>query len=115
MTPTQIQEVVYQDSLKRGENPFKGNWKKYYEEISGTSYPGDPSHAHHLVEKGSNSAAAVSNRVILREVDINPLLSRHNLTWAPNKVVGQHGTVPQQQLNDMLTPFRGDRTKIIND
>ncbi|UTV26478.1 hypothetical protein [Photobacterium atrarenae] len=113
LTQAQIQEAVYQGSLKRGENLWKGDWKRYYEEISGTQYPGQPSHAHHLVEKGSSSPAAIENRSILEEVGINPLLNRENLTWAPN-ITGQHGAIPQGQLLELLAPVRGDRDEIIN-
>lgn len=113
LTPVQIQEMIYQGSLKRGENLWKGDWKKYYEEISGTQYPGPPSHAHHLVEKGSSSPAAIENRKILEEVGINPLLSRDNLTWAPN-ITGQHGAIPQGELLDKLSSVRGDKDGIID-
>lgn len=52
--------------------------------------------------------------MILEEVGINPLLSRHNLGWAPQYAPGQHGAVPQGELLDLLLPVRGDRTAIIN-
>ncbi|RJG36791.1 hypothetical protein [Motilimonas pumila] len=65
-------------------------------------------------EKDSTNTPAIDNRLILREVGINPLLSRENFTWAPNKVVGQHGSIQEQQLNDMLTPFRGDRAGVVD-
>ncbi|WP_421849487.1 RHS repeat-associated core domain-containing protein [Marinomonas sp.] len=112
LSPPQIQEAVHQGSLKRGNNLWGGNWKKYYEEISGTDYPGSPSHAHHLVEKASASDAAIDNRSILKEVGLDPNLSRENLTWAPN-VAGQHGAGPQGELNKMLSEVRGNRTAII--
>ena len=111
-TSSQIRDIVYEGSLLRGDNLWKGDWKKYYEEISGTSYPGKPSHAHHLVEKGGMSEAAIENRLILKEVGINPLLSRENLTWAPN-ITGQHGSIPQGQLLNKLLPVRYDRDGVI--
>lgn len=114
VTPEFIREAVYQGSLKRGNNIFGVNgWRKYYEEISGITYPGMPSHAHHLVEKASQSAAAIENRQILAEVGIDVRLYRENLTWAPNNVTGQHGGIPQGDLNDLLLPVRGDREGII--
>jgi len=112
LSSTDISEVIYQGSLKRGENMWGDNWKKYYEEISGTTYPGQPSHAHHLVEKVGRGEFSATNREILREVGIDPLLARENLTWAPN-VAGQHGTGPQRELMELLQPVRGDRDAIV--
>ena len=112
VSPANISEAVYQGSLERGENLWGDNWKRYYEEISGTEYPGGTSHAHHLVEKKGESVVAEQNRQILREVGIDPYLARENLTWAPN-VVGQHGLTPQRQLLQMLSPVRGNREGII--
>lgn len=111
-TSDEISEIVYEGALARGENPFGENWKKYYEEISGTSYPGPPSHAHHLVEKAGGGAAGETNRAILREVGIDPLLAKENLAWAPN-VAGQHGIGPQTELMERLLTVRGDRDGII--
>lgn len=112
LSKSDISEVVYQGSLKRGENIWGDNWKKYYEEISGTTYPGQPSHAHHLVEKVGRGPFSATNREILSEVGINPLLARENLTWAPN-VAGQHGTGPQRELMERLQEVRGDKDAII--
>jgi YD repeat-containing protein len=109
LSSAEVSDVVYQGSLKRGSNPWGGDWKKYYEEITGTTAPDgmiNP-HAHHLVEKGGKSLAAQTNRQILEEVGIDPWLSRENFTWAPN-VTGMHGTIPQTRLMNMLKPVRGN-------
>jgi RHS repeat-associated protein len=111
--PHEIPELVHQGSLERGNNLWRNDWGKYYEEVSGTSHPGSPMHAHHLVEKAGRSAEAAQNRQILREVGLDPTLSRENLTWAPNGVVGQHGSNPQGDLLQRLTPVRGDRGEIV--
>lgn len=113
LSPNHLPDIVHQGSLARGENLWKTNWKRYYEEISGTEYPGGDSHAHHLAEKGSHSPAAVENRQILSDVGLNPKLSRENLTWADN-VTGQHGGPPQSQLLNKLRLARGDLDKVIN-
>jgi len=45
---------------------------------------------------------------MLEEVGLNPELARENLTWAKNKIPGQHGGGPQQDLNTRLKSVRGD-------
>ncbi|WP_027710368.1 hypothetical protein [Zooshikella ganghwensis] len=110
-----IQDVIHHGSLKKGENIFGDDWAKYYSEISGTEIPRDAMirpHAHHKAEKKGGLAAGALNRQILQEVNINPELSRHNLTWAPN-VKGQHGFSPQSELLKMLLEVRGDRNGVI--
>jgi hypothetical protein len=97
--------------LRRGSLLWQDDWKRYYQEISNTKYPGGTSHAHHLAEKLGPSAAAEENRTILREVGIDPHLARENLTWAPN-VAGQHGSGPQGQLLVKLSAVRGDRAGV---
>ncbi|GAA0398645.1 hypothetical protein GCM10009133_04360 [Cocleimonas flava] len=101
VNPDHIKDIIYEGSLQKGVNIWGNNWKKYYSEISGTDYPGPPSHAHHLVEKGSTSPAAIANRQILEDAGINVQLHRENLTWAPNEA-GIHGSTPQQALNSLL-------------
>ena len=108
----EVAEIVYQGTLKRGSNPWGGNWKKYLEEISVSEYPGRPQHAHHLVQKVGGGAAGARNRELLREVGINPLLGRENLAWAPN-IKFQHGRNPQADLLAMLEPVRGNRVAIV--
>jgi hypothetical protein len=107
---------VSTSSLKKGENIFGDDWAKYYSEISGTEIPRDAMvrpHAHHKAQKKGGNAAGALNREILREVNINPELSRHNLTWAPN-VTGQHGVAPQTELLKMLIEVRGNRDGVID-
>jgi hypothetical protein len=106
-----ITDIVHHGSLKKGSNIWGDDWGRYYSEISGTDIPGLPSHAHHLVQKGK---AGLANQAILNEVGIDPLLSRHNLTWAPLNARGQHGRVPQAQLNALLDDVRGDRAEVIS-
>ncbi|MEM9383909.1 MAG: hypothetical protein AAGA68_02540 [Pseudomonadota bacterium] len=112
LSEEQISDIVYAGSLRRGDNLWGDNWKKYLEEISATTYPGPPSHAHHLVEKVGRGEFSARSREILAEVGIDPLLARENLTWAPN-VAGQHGTGPQRELMTRLEAVRGDRRSII--
>lgn len=107
-----IQDIIHHGSLKRGSNLWGENWKKYYEEISGIKFPGSPNHAHHLAQKLGGGEFGALNRQILEGVNINPLLSRHNLTWAPNGVIGQHGLIPQGQLYEMLSRVSGDRSGV---
>lgn len=111
-----IQDIVHHGSLTKGANIWGDDWARYYSEISGTTIPRGSMtrpHAHHQVEKIGGGAPGVLNRAILEEVGISPLLSRHNLDWAPN-VAGQHGAGPQRQLLEALLPVRGDRTGIID-
>ena len=112
VSSSNIQDVIHHGSLKRGSNLWGEGWKRYYEEISGIKFPGKPQHAHHLVEKIGGLEMGSLNREILEEVNINPLLSRHNLKWAPS-VTGQHGLNPQAQLNQLLQRVRGDRKGVI--
>jgi len=107
-----IAEIVHQGSLKKGENLWGDNWKRYYEEISNTKYPGSPSHAHHKAEKEGVSVEAAYNRKIVEEVGLSVRLSKENLTWAPN-VAGQHGSVPQGELLNRLQAVRGDKAGVI--
>ena len=109
-----IREIFYRGSLEKNENIFGGgkDWGKYWSEVSGTTHPGDPMHAHHLVEKVGGGVAGAENRTILQEVGINPNLQRENFTWAPNKVKGQHGQIPQAELNRRLQPVRGNKEGI---
>ena len=108
----EISEIIYLGSLERGENIWGNDWKKYYEQISGTTFPGPPYHAHHLVEKRGGGEFGEINREILSEVGIDPFLARENLTWAPN-VTGQHGADAQNELTERLLPVRGDKNRII--
>ncbi|CAM3765322.1 hypothetical protein PSMA108079_06480 [Pseudoalteromonas mariniglutinosa] len=112
LSSSEIQDAIYFGSLKSGKNMWGDNWKKYYEEISGTKYPGPPNHAHHLVEKKGGGKYGVANRKILEDVGINPLLSRENFAWAPN-IKGQHGLEPQAQLNEMLNTSQGNKKAIL--
>lgn len=66
-----------------------------------------------MVEKAGGKQAGQLNRMLLSEVGIDPLLSKHNLTWAPN-VTGQHGYAPQLELSKKLIAVRGDRNGILN-
>ncbi|MER1992359.1 MAG: hypothetical protein ABS864_07940 [Aerococcus urinaeequi] len=53
----------------------------------------DP-HAHHILfKKGlgiSQQELVEEGQKILREYDIDPIFGIENLTWAPNRVKGQH-------------------------
>ncbi|MFT5584203.1 MAG: hypothetical protein ACI9VR_001788, partial [Cognaticolwellia sp.] len=116
--PATIRDIVEHGSIVKGENPFGGGegWRRYYEEISGRPFPTTDEmvrpHAHHLAEKVGGGPSGAMNRQILEEVGIDPLLSRHNLEWAPN-VAGQHGAGPQGELLMLLLPVRGDRAGVI--
>lgn len=116
LSETQVREIFYQGSLAKNQNifgrPGSENWGRYYQEITGNPSPKDPMHAHHLVEKIGGGASGEANRAILREVGINPTLARENFTSAPNKVTGQHGEIPQAELNRRLEAVKGDRTAI---
>ncbi|WP_299495139.1 hypothetical protein [uncultured Shewanella sp.] len=110
-----IRDIIHHGSIKKGKNIFGDNWKKYYSEISGTSIPKGEMrkpHAHHKVEKKGGRSVGERNRELLREVNIDPELSKHNLTWAPN-VKGQHGIYPQTQLYEKLLKVKGDRQGMI--
>lgn len=111
-----IREIFYRGSLEKNKNIFEttsGNgWGQYYAEISGTTHPGLPLHAHHLVEKIGGGVAGSQNRIILEEVGINPQLDRINFTWAPMNIKGQHGGMIQEVLNGRLKAVRGNREGI---
>lgn len=115
LSPETIRDIIYQGSLQRGENIWGNDWARYYTEISGTPIPRGQMvrpHAHHLAEKVGGGSAGALNREILEEIGINPLLSKHNITWAPN-VAGQHGFGPQSELLRRLLPVRGDRAGVV--
>ncbi|PSU93789.1 hypothetical protein C0W35_11325 [Photobacterium kishitanii] len=96
-------------------NIWGNDWKKYLKEISGTESPPEMKrpHAHHMVEKVGGKQAGQLNRMLLSEAGIDPLLSKHNLTWAPN-VAGPHGYAPQLELFKKLIVVRRDRNGILN-
>jgi hypothetical protein len=79
----------------------------------------DP-HAHHIVFKeglGLEQKALVKEgHDLLREYDIDPILGLENLTWAPNRVAGQHGVEALRNAVDNLKAvkqFGGTREDII--
>ncbi|MFL7026819.1 RHS repeat-associated core domain-containing protein [Enterovibrio norvegicus] len=115
LSESDIQDIVHHGSLKKGENIWGDDWGRYLKEISGTEPPPGMNrpHAHHMVEKAGGKQAGQLNRMLLSEVGIDPLLSKHNLTWAPN-VTGQHGYAPQLELSKKLIAVRGDRNGILN-
>lgn len=114
-SPVTIQDVVHHGALKIGRNPWKDDWSRYLAETTGRPIPRgemERPHAHHMAQKKGGGGPGRLNREILADVGIDPLLSRHNLEWAPN-VKGQHGRGPQAELLRRLLPARGDRAKII--
>lgn len=115
----QVREIFYRGSLEKDRNifgkPGDENWKRYYEEISGTKMPDiDNMHAHHLVEKAGagNPENAMVNRAIIEEAGLNSKLSRENLAWARN-IAGQHGSGRQGILRSRLEPVSGNKEAII--
>jgi hypothetical protein len=79
----------------------------------------DP-HAHHILFKEGNGAAQKAlvqeGQEILRRYDIDPILGTENLTWAPNRVVGQHSFDALQNVVDNLKTidqFGGTRADMV--
>ncbi len=79
----------------------------------------DP-HAHHILfKKGRGKAQqelVKEGQEILKEFDIDPILGLENLTWAPNRVKGQHGTEALQKVVDDIKAVKnngGDRDDMI--
>jgi len=74
-------------------------WKNYLEQETGTKAPFDMTdpHAHHVFPKrgrpGEQRRLVDEGQDILRRRGgIDPIFDTENLTWAPNRVAGQHST-----------------------
>nr|WP_265340941.1 AHH domain-containing protein [Bacillus mycoides] len=79
----------------------------------------DP-HAHHILfKKGCEKAQqelVKEGQEILKEFNIGPILGLENLTWAPNRVKGQHGIEALQKVVDAIKAVKnngGDRDDMI--
>ena len=79
----------------------------------------DP-HAHHILFKEGNGEAqkklVSEGQEILGSYDIDPIWGLENLVWAPNRIAGQHGIEPLQNLVNKLRDvkaFGGSRDKIV--
>ena len=91
------------------EGVIKGqtDFGKYLRNLIGPAPNGmiDP-HAHHIlpkVGKGSVQQSLVEDgQKILRSYNIDPILGKENLCWAPNKVVGQHSKEAIKEIVDGL-------------
>ena len=101
--------------------PDTFNYGAYLRELVGPAPEGmiDP-HAHHILFKEGNGAAqkvlVQEGQAILRRFDIDPILGVENLTWAPNRVVGQHGINALTNVVNRLKQveqFGGSRTDMV--
>lgn len=71
----------------------------------------DP-HAHHSVFKRGNGQAqqtlAQEGQQIIRDYDIDPIYGPENLSWAPNRVPGQHSIDALRPLVEELRNAQAD-------
>lgn len=79
----------------------------------------DP-HAHHILFKEGNGvdqkALVQEGQALLRRFDIDPVYGVENLTWAPNRIAGQHGIDALRNVTDSLNQveqFGGTRADIV--
>jgi hypothetical protein len=83
------------------------NYGSYLRDLIGPPPEGmvDP-HAHHILFKQGNGAAQQAlvqeGQALLRRYDIDPIFGAENLTWAPNRVAGQHGIDALRNVVDSL-------------
>ncbi len=65
----------------------------------------DP-HAHHILFKEGNGIAQKAlvqeGQALLRNYGIDPIFGLENLTWAPNRIVGQHDIKALTNVVDTL-------------
>lgn len=101
--------------------PDKFNYGAYLKNLIGEPPEGmtDP-HAHHILFKegnGSTQKALVrEGQELLRRYDIDPVYGVENLTWAPNRVSGQHGVDALRNVVNQLKQaeqFGGSRADIV--
>jgi hypothetical protein len=110
--------VELEGALLRGLNAGGGNraYRSILTEATGPAPDGmfDP-HAHHILFKkgqASQRELVLEGQRILREVGIHPEFAYQNLTWAPNRVVGQHSTSTLAPLVEDLRAVQGSRLDI---
>lgn len=79
----------------------------------------DP-HAHHILFKeghgDAQKALVKEGQELLRRYNIDPIMGKENLVWAPNRVQGQHGIEALQNVVNKLKQVEnagGDRDDII--
>ncbi|WEF32876.1 AHH domain-containing protein [Pseudoduganella chitinolytica] len=101
--------------------PDKFNYGAYLKNLIGGPPEGmiDP-HAHHILFKqgnGSTQKALVrEGQDLLRRYEIDPIYGPENLTWAPNRVQGQHGEEALRNVVDQLKQveqFGGSRADVV--
>ncbi|MBI1889492.1 MAG: LysM peptidoglycan-binding domain-containing protein, partial [Burkholderiales bacterium] len=104
-------------------NPLVKNidFGAHLRQLIGDPPPGmiDP-HAHHILFKEGNGAAQKAlvqeGQALLKRYDIDPIMGVENLTWAPNRVAGQHGIDALRNVVNSLKQveqFGGDRAAIV--
>jgi RHS repeat-associated protein len=84
------------------------NWKAHLEESTGTKAPTgipDP-HAHHVLPKRGRPVQRAlvqeGQEILRRRGGIDPIFGTQNLTWAPNRVPGQHSTAAIRSVVEKL-------------
>ena len=105
------------DSVRPEDFVFDINFGRHLRDIAGDPPEGmvDP-HAHHILYKKGKGAKqqelVQEGQRILRGAGIDPILGPENLTWAPNRVAGQHGVDDLSELVETLRAVEaagGDR------
>ncbi|MFZ5988767.1 MAG: hypothetical protein ACOYWZ_16810 [Bacillota bacterium] len=106
------------------EKALKGRRVNFGEHLR--SLIGDPPsgmidpHAHHILFKeghGATQKALVKEgQALLRRYNIDPIMGKENLVWAPNRIKGQHNTDALRNVVDKLKQVEnagGDRDDIV--
>ena len=94
--PTEKNAEALGEAVQKAKGVRKVNFGKYLKDLIGDSPKDmvDP-HAHHILFKeghGSAQKALVKEgQKLLRRYNIDPIMGKENLIWAPNRVKDQHG------------------------
>ncbi len=95
------------DSVKPEDFVLDINFGKHLRDLEGEPPEDmvDP-HAHHILYKKGRGAKqqelVQEGQGILRDAGIDPIYGPENLTWAPNRVAGQHGIEDLSELVEAL-------------